>query len=679
VVEAAKSGEYRHDLDGLRAVAVLMVVLYHAKLPGLTGGFVGVDVFFVISGFLITGLVQRDIERGGFSFLEFYRRRALRLMPNLFAVLLGVMAIGTALLPAADLRELAAHAFATLLYAPNVYLLRYGQYFADQTAFKPLLMTWSLGVEEQFYLVWPALLLLAARLRIKGADLAAAVVGGSFVLAATYLASHQKEVFYLLPTRAWELGLGALLASRRTALSGRAADVISLVGLVAVVGSAAFLDETRPFPGPWALPATIGTALLIAAGPRALAGRALAHPRLTAIGRGSYSLYLWHWPYIAFAHLLFESEGGPGPAAIGVALALGAASAYLAYEYVELPLRHRRSGPAGRILLRYAATSLVASAAALVVFKLDGFSALRDPAQIAADAARWDFSPTRDTCTLRGPKSPDPALWAACLEGGETNPRVAVWGDSHASMLMPGMNRVAADQGWSTQAFLMAGCPPIVGLTGLATGDLPRTHCRAQNAAVEAAVLADPRIESVVVAGRWGAYFQRDTAPAYSHGAGFLDERGRKLRGLEALPLAEELLAAQLGRLVSKGKTVTLVGPAPGYAFVVPRCYARTTATAALIRVLSLEPRCDLPSAHIREVYEPIETMLGRVAGANGARFVSLVDQLCRGERCLTRDPSGELLYYFDFNHMSGKGVIDLISRDERPWLPDRRSNGVGH
>jgi len=251
---ATTQSGYRADIDGLRAVAVILVVIFHAFPEALPGGFIGVDIFFVISGFLITGIIVREMEQGRFSLAGFYARRIRRIFPALVFVLSTVLALGWFWMLPAAYEQLSGDVLASASFLPNFALMLQSGYFDIEAGKKPLLHLWSLGIEEQFYLLWPLLLLLAARVRL-GLLTAAVVVGlASFVLNVALIDTRPVATFYLPLTRAWELLAGAALAIdwRRFSQTTRAANWRAIIGLALVAGAVASLDPTRAFPGWWA-------------------------------------------------------------------------------------------------------------------------------------------------------------------------------------------------------------------------------------------------------------------------------------------------------------------------------------------------------------------------------------------------------------------------------------------
>ncbi|WP_157973699.1 acyltransferase family protein [Tropicimonas sp. IMCC34043] len=451
--------KYRADIDGLRAVAVMVVVLFHMGLQTLSGGFVGVDVFFVISGYLITTLVLRDIEAGRFSFGGFYMRRLRRLGPALLATVIGTLAIGLFVLAPVHFEMLGRASMAAVASISNIQFWREAGYFDEAGLYKPLLHTWSLGVEEQFYLVWPTLLLLSARFGRRGVAICLILVSMlSLAAAEAMMARHPTAVFYLTPYRIYEFGFGAglaLLPARRTG----ARNLASIAGVTMILAASFLYDETTRFPGMAALLPCLGATLVIWAGPEGWLNRILGQEPFRYIGRISYSLYLVHWPLV-----VFYSYGRGAPTGMGevagltlVAIALGAAM----YHWVEMPFRRRADvgGVAGGTT-GFAVTDRVlgrrmASAAAVALLFGWGIAAADGlPWRMPAELAKLDRS-VRDgrlerreitgryTCgySTQAGNAADEDFENCVPEAAEHT--VLVLGDSHATDMWIALKRQA--------------------------------------------------------------------------------------------------------------------------------------------------------------------------------------------------------------------------------------------
>jgi peptidoglycan/LPS O-acetylase OafA/YrhL len=350
---AAESGDgFRPDLEGLRAVAVVLVLLYHAAVPGFSGGYVGVDVFFVLSGFLITGLLLREVRRTGtVSLPSFYARRARRLLPASALVLLVTVIASFFMMPPLRVPDVAGDAAAAALYVSNMrFAFQATDYLQAEMAPSPILHYWSLGVEEQFYIFWPAIVLLATRAggsAVRSIGIVAGLITAASFLLSLYLTqANQPWAFFSLPTRAWELGLGAFLAigaAHLARIPARPAAFLAWVGLAMVALSGVVLSTGTPFPGLAALLPTVGSALVIAGGFRQAPfapGRWLSKAIPRFMGRISYSLYLWHWPLLILPAVALDMKLPWWARGLLVLASIGAAAA--TQRCVEDPLRHGR-------------------------------------------------------------------------------------------------------------------------------------------------------------------------------------------------------------------------------------------------------------------------------------------------------------------------------------------------
>lgn len=504
------SGRYRADLDGLRGIAVSSVVLFHYGF-GVTGGFVGVDVFFVISGYLITAILWREGERGTFSLASFYERRVRRILPALSGMLLACgFAFFFVFLPE-DMRLLAKSEASAAVFATNILFERVaGDYFdADNLDLQPLLHTWSLAIEAQFYLLYPGFLpILRGRLRLAIA-VAAGAAALSFALCVRGTAVHPIAAFYLLPSRGWELLLGGLLALSRCRLAAasgpsptpragsRLAAVATLAGLTAILAAAVSFGAETPFPGAAALLPCLGAVLVIAGGehPNAASAWLGARP-LAALGRISYSLYLWHWPVLVLA-----SYGASAPLPLRTRVALVAGTlllSILSYAAIERPFVTRAVLPERRALWGAAVAAVLAVVALGGILDLTGRGALpfaRLPPAVLA-LANGHFDRSEGDCD---PPVGADAPAASCRFGDpDTAPTVAVWGNSYVRMWTPAIDLGARRRGLSGIDLLLGKCPPIMGLS-IAV----RPACADFNRAALAYLRAHPSLKTVLLGADW--------------------------------------------------------------------------------------------------------------------------------------------------------------------------------
>ena len=438
--------KYRADIDGLRAVAVIAVVLYHAFPKLVPGGFVGVDTFFVISGYLITGIIVGGLDGPkGFSFADFYVRRVRRIFPALILVLAATLAVGVTIFLPSELTSLARNALASAFFGANFVLLSEAGYFDLAAHLKPLLHLWSLGIEEQFYLAWPLALWLTPR-KWRGVMIAV-VMTASFALNVALVRAHPQATFYLPFTRAWELMAGALLVGV-TVESGRLREIVGAIGVICGITFFTYSDRTV-FPGWAALVPVLGAGLMIIAAGSFFSRIVLAHPLAAAIGRISYPLYLWHWPLLVLPRtwLFRPLTTAESLAAISAAILLS----WLTYRFIERPIRAGRMGGAKTALAGMAAVAVAAVVALWAPPQL--------PKEIAALVDVHTGSPEWQIgrCMLNvGDKdfSPD------CIE--RKRPLIALLGDSTAGALMPGLRHLQSRAQFGIAQLTVSSCQPLL-------------------------------------------------------------------------------------------------------------------------------------------------------------------------------------------------------------------------
>jgi peptidoglycan/LPS O-acetylase OafA/YrhL len=467
---------YRPDIDGLRALAVISVVLYHLRFRYLKGGFVGVDVFFVISGYLITRHVASDMEAGSFSFLSFYDRRIRRIFPALLVMLLGTVVFAYFLLLPGELIDYAKSLVASVCSASNLYFLLTAGYFNGGD--KPLLHTWSLGVEEQFYMLLPPLLLTLRRItpaKIKPALLFISIC--SFLLSAAMVVRFPEATFYLLPTRAWELLVGSMVGLDMVRCPDRSyvRGSVGLLGAALIALAAVWYDTAMPFPGAAALLPCLGAAMVIAAGGsgRTPTDILLSMRPMVWIGLVSYSLYLWHVPIIVFIKCMTLITFGKVlplilpflsvPQAITlerdiVVIVLSFVFAFLSWRFVEQPFRHGRWRPTRSGLFEIAGIgSIVLATMGLCVVVKQGLPGRFAPrvVRIASQTEASEYR--RGTCFVSGNEMRYDKK--GCLADRKDRENWLLIGDSHAAMLAAGL--AAVDPTINLMQTTATGCKPV--------------------------------------------------------------------------------------------------------------------------------------------------------------------------------------------------------------------------
>ncbi len=465
-ITACPKPSFRCDVEGLRALAVLAVMAFHFGSPWLTGGFVGVDIFFVISGYLITGMLVSELEKSGrINLLRFYGRRARRLLPALLLVTVVTLVWGTVILSPPEQISAARAALASSLYVSNFWFLsQWFDYFAPENAHNPFLHTWTLSVEEQFYLFWPALLLLVGRSRPNPRTLAVTIIlttAISFIISLWLTSTRQAWAFYASPARAWEFGLGALASLTpvtRWACSSKAAPAIGWIGLALVLLSFIVINEEMPFPGLIALLPSAATACVLVSG----ASGKLMGPVLllrTALfqwfGRLSYSIYLWHWPIIVYASIADPSLSVWGRLGC-IALTLACASA--SYHFLEHPIRFNvwLAERAVRSVGMGVSFSMIGAIAAGATGIFVNWSVASSPAQrtISDVTLRLPVAGSRG-CLLEFIHTKP----ITCTFGSDAAPKTSVlFGDSHADEWSTPLAFLAGDEGWRVVTYLKASC-----------------------------------------------------------------------------------------------------------------------------------------------------------------------------------------------------------------------------
>jgi peptidoglycan/LPS O-acetylase OafA/YrhL len=670
---------HRHDIEGLRAIAVLFVVVHHAAPALLPGGFAGVDVFFVISGFLITGLIERALQAGSFRYSEFLLKRCRRILPSLVTVLVATLLLGACILTGPELVSLARHTMAGALSASNVLLFTEVGYFDASAAGKPLLHLWSLGVEEQFYLLWPVLLLLLPRSTRTRALSIAAVLVGSLWVSEELAFRDPAQSFYLLHSRAWELAAGGLLSfvpgAALTRLPKHITSAAAWLGLVMIAAAGLTLSETTTWPGISALVPVVGTVLLIGAGPAAFPNRTLLTGRMQAwLGQRSYALYLWHWPPLAFLHILGAERaldtGTQG--AIAVALILVALTlAHLTVVHVELPIRYRSSSgpvtpPAPSLgLLRYAAIIGVIVLTGYGVVHANGiparYGAISADAMATLREASADSIVAYDRIATRC-KLPDAGNAVWCWRTAGDGPGVAVIGDSHAEVVFAGL----AERTPRLPLFLTGrkGCAPILQVEPIP--DRLSDICRRAMQLSHDAIVRDERIGTVVMVAR---------GPAYTSGIGFGVDTQRPVVRVTAPGDSFALrrayaagLDTSVGAFISAGKRVIYLVGVPEIGFLPEECLVGRP-----LGLRSIRRPCEVRTSDVsRRNAVHREVLAGVKARHPALEIVDATPIFCDSNRCDVE--RGRRLLYQDGNHLSLRGsrlvATTLLRRINGP--PDR-------
>jgi peptidoglycan/LPS O-acetylase OafA/YrhL len=666
-VQAAREREYRPDVDGLRAVAILSVVLFHAGVPFLGGGFTGVDIFFVISGYLIGGHIHADLARGTFSYLKFYQRRAKRILPALYAVLAVLLVIGYFLFAPFEFLKLSEYTMAAATSSSNILLWLKESYFNPQAESNPLLMTWSLGVEEQFYILIPMLMVLLSRIRQRLVlPLIGVVIVVSFTLSWLQLGAHPTAVFYSLHSRAWELAAGvalAMLESRARQLPlhkpGVSSNLLAGTGVLFLLVSFFAIQATTPFPGPAALPSVLGGAMLVAAGGSWVNRNVLSLAPVVFIGRISYSWYLWHWPLFALLRML---GGDVFPLSWGLCAALASFGlAVLSYYFIERPFRASKRAPLP-LLMSYGAVSAALLAVCLIIYKSNGIER-RSPVLASIDKITLDLD--IDPCIVdEGAVAPN--LSSYCAGDPANQNKVAVWGDSHASAMASTLRIRAREQGYFLQEFAKKRCPPLLGASrNVSFYPQHIQQCIAYNNFVLRRLIADPTTKIIVLEASWSVSFNPlENSDQLVPDQGLVLANPSQERSNQVL---EKSLRETLKALRAANKQVIVLGDVPFFA-VNPVWRFRTGQNAARLKLFEIlrgfsepaDPGRGTVRDNTPEGRQARQILMRTALSVPGVTFWDPRRQMCVSlDSCFYRE--GDISYFIDDNHVTPLGAIKAL------------------
>ena len=609
---------YRADIDGLRAISILLVVGYHAQPWLVPGGFVGVDIFFVISGFLITRIILTEAKAGTFSALKFYARRVRRIFPALIVVLAVTYLIGWFVLLPESFALLGESTAAGVAFVSNLFQFGQSGYFAPDATENPLLHLWSLGIEEQFYIFWPLLLVVMFGSKHRRFWIGA-VAGASFGVSLMVFFGYKEWSFYSPISRAWELLAGGILANRLVESPDKRPlslhdNAVAAIGMLAIVGSAIALNRESLFPGAYALLPVLGAVLIISS-PNAAVNRILLSSRaMVWIGLISYPLYLWHWPLLSY--LAIVRNGVPNVVEVWAAVIVAFGLAWLTFRFVEIPLRRKPSA-----VPRLSLALLAIGIAGIATAANSGFG-FRFPAEICdiAMLAPQNNAGFRDKCFLEAPGA---RLDGNCIEPGD-KPLLFLWGDSTAAALYPGLRKAEDTIPFRLARFAVPGCAPI-----LAAG----VGCDAKNDLIFAFVKSS-HPDIVLLHAMWDR----------THDLGKLAETVRQLKAL-GIP------------------RIVILGPVPLWKRTLPNALVN----AYRLRHVIL----DRIAAGVTGA--GADEQMRAFSQANGVEYISAWRALCDDEGCLTRvGPAADDVVTTDIVHLSDAGSKFLVGKIEGNLFPQK-------
>lgn len=645
---------YRREVDGLRAIAVIPVILYHLQFSAFAGGYVGVDVFFVISGYLITSVISEDLEDGRFSLLEFYERRVRRILPALVFMLAVCMLLAVLILMPSSVRAASGTLAAVALFASNLRYFGQSGYFDPPEHLRLLLNTWTLGVEEQYYLLFPLFMLLASKWRKRLLTIVLAGLVAISLALAQWAAYHEPVWgFYLLPARGWELGLGGLAAlylALRPAADWKHSwmQAFGLLGL-ALIGWAVFtFDDHTPTPSVFTLLPTLGTVLIVlCASPTTLVGRLLGSRPLVGIGLVSYSLYLWHQPLLVLVRQ--RTLLPPGPGIILLECLVLAVIAYLSWRFIEVPFRRRDRFSRRQVFGMGLAASALLFTVGMIGHFTDGTFGLDSN---AAEEARLEARFANSS-----------GLGENCVDGLTTaiqcrtsnEPEILVWGDSYAMHLVPGL--LASNPQARIEQATAFWCGPVFGMAPIG-GRYTRAwaaKCIRNNDRVLQFLRSSRSIKYVLMGSIFLPYVDPDEKVMLRDGS-LVDPQSVNMR----------YFLATIQTIKALGIEPVLVSPPPQSGFDLGMCAKR-----ALFYGLPLDG-CNFPLSLVRKAQSGELAFLHRLEGT--ARVIWLTGAICNGGTCRTR--IGDNFIYSDSGHLSREGSIyvgkalDLYGRIKRGGAP---------
>jgi len=658
--------EYRAEIDGLRAVAIIPVVLLHAGYEYFSGGFVGVDVFFVISGYLITTIILTEKELGTFSLVNFYERRARRILPALFLVMFISLPFAWLWLIPSDMERFSKSLVAVPTFVSNILFWRESGYWDTANELKPLLHTWSLAVEEQYYILFPLFLMMMWRFRRRWI-LSSFIVISLFSLAAAEWAAYNapKANFFLLTTRAWELAIGASIAfyfvyrrnTVRILLSNKFIDeVLGLAGLIMIGYAVYVFDETVPFPSTYALIPTIGTGLIIIfSSSQTLVGRLLGTKILVGIGLISYSTYLWHQPVFAFFR--YKSIVEPSKLLYAMLVILSLILAYLSWRYIEKPFRKKDLFDR-KIIFRFT----IAGTALFIIIGSAGQYTKGFPNRFKLDKSIYDdfvFNDLRANCNKDfGNKPSDKKI---CTLGTTTNDnhlKFVIFGDSHAEAILPAFNSAAQSLNVKFAHLGAGGCPPLLS-ADIAKGNYGAGVC--ENIALrQFEYVKLNKIKEVFFVSRWSLY----TDGSYDKkmkGYFLVDKKNNKLTKKSSRAVFIRSLENTIEAYRNIGAKIHVVYQIPQQKISPKSLYYKLWSSSLTdkkrdnilaSKSISLNQSYDLQSYN-RNVFE-------RLALQGKIEVVNLDDIYCRSNICLIGDRNHS--YYFDEDHVSVSGASLMVN-----------------
>lgn len=664
---------YRKDIDGIRAIAVLAVILFHAFPTIIQGGYIGVDIFFVISGFLISSIIFHQIANKQFSWTTFYIQRINRIVPALTLILLSALIGGYFLLFADEYQNLSKHILGSTFFLNNFMLWKESGYFDTSSDFKPLLHLWSLGIEEQFYLIWPLFIILIWSQKSKPIIAIIFIIALSFIINILGSTHHAISTFYLPMSRFWELGIGGVIAYTSTfALPSLEIhvhsirfyplllNVSSILCLSVLLGAVFYFKTNMIYPGWAALLPTLCTAVLLCTNTSWVNQKILSKPGLTLVGIISYPLYLWHWELLSFAHIIYS---GTLPYLLTVVLlAISFCCAVATYQFIEKPIRFSLKGKKyAPLTAKISALCLLSiGCLAFMIYSQQGLESrtlAQEKKSFTDELNSFEhFKSQVHPCEVSNQKA---KTLGWCLQTKEGIPNKVIWGDSHADHLLPGLSKYATNDNWLLLG--QSSCPPLSGVKGFWVGF--KDTCANANSIALQTIIDNPAIDTVILASL-GPFYISDTGYAAQHlgqyapSAFVLEEAKSTDRSKNKADIFYDGLNRTINILQGAGKKVVLFQDVPELPFMPTRCFKRPLAP--------YKP-CFLAKNEVLKRQKDYQYLLAKLQKSHpGVLLFNPLEYMCNQQSCFLSYKQHVL--YRDSHHLSVTGS-HFIGKKLLAWI----------
>ncbi len=663
---------YRSDIDGLRALAVCIVIFFHFGIPGFSGGFIGVDVFFVLSGYLIGSIILNQLHKDTFSFLRFYFRRIRRLFPVFVVVIVATTIAAYSIMLPNDFREFGQSVIASSVYLSNILFYMEAGYFDTASHLKPLLHTWSLSVEEQFYIVFPVLAWLIYRLKKAWLFPIFLILTISSLLAAElYLDQNTSAVFYLYPFRAWEMFIGVCLATQYLPKiqSPRIGLAFSIAGLAMIVLPSILYTDKTPFPGFTAFIPCLGTCLLIYSGSsqQSFIHRLLMTRIPVFLGKISYSLYLWHWPvYVLY---MYDKTSDAGALDILKMGSLTLAAAFLSWKYIETPFREGRAPFSQTILPAFTATalsSLILIGAGYYFHKTNGVPERLDERTASFARAANDLFGDLSSCEEENNQTLADISYCTIGKPFTSENYTLIWGDSHGGAYKRGYEEAINKKEHSALLAWTGGCPPVFNIDKdeSVSSRVIDQQCAKRNQAIRELIENDSRINAIILVGRWSYYLNGEGVGVDQHNKITVwPENGNPDDSQPQDDFFVKTFNKTILQLQNSGHKVFVVEQSPEFSQYQARIVALGLMGGDKNITNAFNDLTSEDYVNVNKRQNKIQQALKQAHNDGVITLLKTHDFFCKEEKCsLILDGSPA---YFDNNHLSSAGAVKISSMFE--------------